>query len=349
MKRYTLEEIGKLAGVSRATVSRVINHYPHIRPEIRERVEAVIAQTGFQPNAVARSLVSSRTNIVGLIIPSTVQEVFTDPYYAYVINGISQSCNANGLILSLFLIHSLEEERNVIQAVVGTGLVDGLIITASRRNREMLATLLASQLPIVFIGQPDNDTNTHYVDVDNVSGGYLATEHLISLGYENIGIIVSYMNKSGEARLDGYKRALSDHGLPFSEDLVAYGDYSLESGYHAMKQLIKRKPQAVFATNDTMAFGAIRALKEAGLRVPEDIAIIGFDDLPSAQRSENPALSTIHQPIQQTGLDAVELLLKVVNGEVQKAQHQFIPTTLVVRESCGAARKTGAGSQKHGD
>ncbi len=340
MKRYTLDEIGKMAGVSRATVSRVINHYPHIRPEIRERVEAVILQTGFQPNAVARSLVSSRTNIVGLIIPTIVEEVFSDPYYAQVISGISQSCNANGLILSLFLIHSLEEERSVIQAVVGTGLVDGLIITASRRNRDMLSTLLASHIPIVFIGQPDDESNTHYVDVDNVAGGSLATSHLISLGYQDIGIIVSNINKSGEARLTGYQQALSDHGLQFTEKLVAYGDYSFESGYKAMKQLIDHKPQAIFVTNDTMAFGAIRAIGEAGFSVPEDIAVIGFDDLPSAQRAEYPPLSTIRQPVKQTGVKAVELLLKVVGGEVQEAQHQLIPTTLVVRESCGALKMT---------
>lgn len=348
MKRYTLEEIGKMAGVSRATVSRVINHYPHIRPEIRARVEAVIMQTGFQPNAVARSLVSSRTNIVGLIIPSTVEEVFSDPYYAYVISGISQSCNANGLILSLFLIHSLEEEHNVIQAVVGTGLVDGLIITASRRNREMLSTLLASQIPIVFIGQPDDAINTHYVDVDNVAGGYMATEHLIKLGYQNIGIIVSTINKSGEARLDGYRQALNDYGLQFSENMVAYGDYSLHSGYTAMKQLLNHRPEAVFATNDTMAFGAMQALREAGLSIPQDIAIIGFDDLPFAQRGDYTPLSTIHQPVRQTGFDAIELLLKVVGDEIQEAQHQLIPISLVVRESCGASRLMNEGSLKHG-
>lgn len=332
MKRFTLEEIAKIAGVSRATVSRVVNGYPHIRPEIRERVQAVITQTGFKPNALARSLVSNRSNIIGLIIPSVVQKVFTDPYFAYLIHGIAQSCNANGLILSLYLFHSLEEEHNVIQTLVGTGLVDGMIVTADRHHQAMVETLIANQIPLVLIGEPEDRSKISYVDTDNVAGGYMATKHLIDVGYRRIGIIAAQVNKSSDLRLEGYRRALNDHSIKVDKRLMAYGNFSQDSGYEAVREILPYRPDAIFATNDAMALGSMRALREANISVPDDIGIIGYDDFPLAQQAE-PPLTTIRQPVQQSGIEAVEMLIELLNHDIPAPLHRLLDNTLIVRSS----------------
>jgi LacI family transcriptional regulator len=311
----------------------VVNDYPFIRPEIRERVQKVIAQTGFKPNLAARSLVSNRSNIIGLIIPSVVQKVFTDPYFPYLIDGIARGCNANGLILSLYLFHSLEEEKDVPQAILGTGLVGGLIFTADRRYLGMLDALLEGDIPLVLIGQPEDDMpEISFVDIDNHAGAYMATKHLIDLGYKRIATIAAHINKSSEQRFDAYKQALSDHGIPIDKRFIAHGDFSIESGYQAAKTLIPQSPDAIFAANDSMALGAMRAIREAGLSVPHDIAIVGFDDLPGALQAE-PPLTTIHQPVQQSGIEAVKILHAMLNDELEKPAHIFLPNTLIVRGS----------------
>ena len=343
MKRLTLEEIGRLAGVSRATVSRVINNYPHIRPEIRERVQAVIEQTGFQPNAVARSLASNRTNIAGLIIPGIAEEVFTDPYFPNLITGIAQGCNENGLVLSLYLFTTLEEQRSVIQAMIRAGLVDGLIVTTDRRHDGTWEMLLASHIPLVNIGEPDEGISVSYVDVDNAHGGYLATKHLLEQGYRRIGIVAGTNNKSADRRLEGYQRALREYGVPFDPQLVAPGDFSLDSGYNALKALLPYRPEAVFATNDSMAHGCLRAIREARLSVPDDIALVGFDDLSPAEQAD-PPLTTIHQPVKQIGVQAVEILCQILRGETHEPQHRILPASLVVRASTGEARAVSANS-----
>lgn len=337
MKRLTLEEIGKLSGVSRATVSRVINNYPHIRPEIRERVQTIIDQTGYKPNVVARTLVSNRSNIIGLIIPSVVQQVFSDPYFPTLISGIARGCNANNLVLSLYLFDSLEDERNLFQAIIGTGLIDGLIVTTARRNQEMFDTLQESGFPVVFVGEPDDIAKTTFIDIDNITGGYTAAQYLLELGHRRIAIISTHINRSGESRLEGYRKALHEYGVPFDDHLVAYGDFSLDSGYSAMQSLIPHQPSAVFVTNDLMALGSLRALREAGLRVPEDVSVVSFDDLSPATQAD-PQLTTIRQPVQQTGKDAVTMLLGLINGDIQHPQHVFLPNELIVRASTGAVR-----------
>ena len=336
MKRLTLEEIGKLAGVSRATVSRVINDYPFIRPEIRAKVQAIIDQTGFRPNSIARSLVSSRSNIVGLIIPSVVQKVFTDPYFASLIHGIAQGCNRNNLVLSVYLFHSLEEKHNVIQTIVGTGLVDGMIVTGDSRDFEILDIFLKSQIPLVMVGEPDR-ADVSYVDTDNFGGAYTATKYLINMGFQRIGIITTEINKSSEQRFQGYKQALLDHNIAIHENLIAWGNYTAESGYLAMREILPHRPDAVFSSNDAMALGCLRALREANIRVPEDISLVGFDDLPQALQAE-PPLTTIQQTIQESGCEAVELLLRLLNDDGPTPLRTILPNTLIVRGTTRAVQ-----------
>ena len=335
MEKFTLEEIGKLAGVSRATVSRVINNYPHIRPEIRERVEKVIAETGYHPNLIARSLASDRSNIIGLVILSAANAVFTDPYFPRLIQGITQNCNTHGLTLALFLFNTQEEERITLKTILSAGLLDGLIITADHKERSIAPLLTAADMPFVLLGRPLTPATISFVDVDNVAGAFMAVEHLIKLGHQRIGVIATALNTAGDDRLSGYYHALEANGIAIDPRLIAYADFSVEHGYIAMQKLLSTRPDAVFVTSDTMALGALRALREADLRVPDDIALVGFDDLPPALQAD-PPLTTIRQPIQETGSIAVDTLTDVLKNGAEPPRHIVLPTELVIRQSSGA-------------
>lgn len=337
MKRLTLEEIGKLAGVSRATVSRVVNNYPHIRPEVRQRVQKVIAETGYQPNFAARSLASNRSRVIGLIIPTVLQAAFTDPYYPHLVRGISSACNQNDYTVSLFLFQSQQEERQMIKRIIGNGLSDGLILTTDHNNSPLIALLKDHQLPFVLIGRPSDEqaNGVSYVDVDNIGGGYAATAHLIQLGRRRIAQIATNHNTAGIDRSAGYRRALDECGYPIDESLISYADFTEEGGYATMTHLLTQRPDAVFAQSDAIAIGAMKAIREAGLRVPDDIAVVSFDDVPLAERAE-PPLTTVRQPIHENGALAIETLVDLIENAPADARQTVLPVELVIRASCGA-------------
>lgn len=335
MKRLTLDEIAKLAGVSRATVSRVVNDYPHIKPEVRERVQGIITETGFQPNLIARSLASDRSGIIGLVIPNTPRMVFTDPFFPTLIQGITQATNRRSITLSLFLFHSKDEENRTIRSILNTGLLDGLIITADRKEDSFVPNFIHHGVPFVLIGRPETNNDITYVDTDNVAGAFMATEHLLKLGRQRVAIIAANENTAGDDRMAGYQNAIQDYGYALDPGLTAFGDFSIQSGYDAMKKLLPANPDAVFIASDTMALGALRAIRESGRRVPDDISVIGFDDLPPSLQAD-PALSTIRHPIEQLGVLAVDLLSKMLNQDNVLPSHIILPVTLVIRASCGA-------------
>lgn len=336
MKRLTLVEIGKLAGVSRSTVSRVINNHPNISPQVRERVERVIHETGFQPNSAARTLASRESKTLGLIMPSIVQTAFTDPYYPRVIQGISHACNQNDYTVSLFLFQTKEEEERISKRIVSNGLVDGLIITADTKDNPFVPYIQEAGIPYVQIGRPidlANDTG-NYIDVDNEVGAYIATSYLIQLGYRCIGQIATIHNSAGVDRDAGYRRALSERGLEINESLIEVADFSEIGGYHAMIRLLPAQPDAVFVQSDAMSIGVLRAIREAGLSVPDDIALVSFDDLPLATTAD-PPLTTIRQPIYRTGVLAVETLIDIIKTSSTTARRIVLPVELVIRASSG--------------
>ncbi len=338
MKRLTLEDIGKLAGVSRATVSRVINNHPNIRREVRERVQQIIDEHGYYPNTAARNLASNRSHILGLVIPSTAHALFTDPYFPRLIQGIAAACNADDYTLSLFLFHSAEEERKALQRLLGTGSVDGLIISADTKDPSFLPRLQERGLPFVLVGQFRGVTGVNFVDADNEGGAYVATEHLIRLGHQRIAFIGSEKNEAAAQRYTGYQRALQDHNVAAPEQLRAFlRDFSTDGGYRAMKKLLPHQPDAVFAVSDAVGVGALHAMREAGLTVPDDIALVAFDDLPPSLTT-NPKLTTVRQPVTQMGTDAVKMLLAMIDTPLHEPQTHILRTELVIRESCGAGR-----------
>lgn len=335
-RRLTLEEIGRLAGVSRATVSRVINKPDNVTPELRERVERVIAETGFQPNMAARSLASNRSNLIGLIIPSVAQTLFTDPYFPTLIQGITQACNEHQHTLSLFVFYSHEERHQVYQRATQSGLLDGILVTSDELHNPLWYMLQKQQMPFVYIGPPVVAEEANFVDVDNLGGAYIATSHLIRQGRQRIAHIGASQNTNvGRDRLNGYRNALIERGRIVNPDLIALGDFTEDSGYIAMRELLPHEPDAVFVASDTMAIGAMEATHAAGLRVPDDVAFVGFDDLPPAEKAV-PPLTTIHQPITQMGKLAVETLLDILEVGTETVRHTVLPTKLVIRASCGA-------------
>ncbi len=336
--KLTLEQIAKLSGVSRSTVSRVVNDHINVKPQVRQRVLAVIAETGYRPDPAARSLAGRRSGIIGLVIPRAVQFLFTDPYYPRLVQGIAQACNTHDYILSLFLFHTEDEEQKLSARVMHNRLVDGIIVSASPINDPLIQQLMENELPFVMIGRPGSPAPISFVDVDNIAGAYSAVSHLIRLGYQRIATITGPINTAvGLDRQHGYLNALNERGQSIDKSLIVEGDFTEMSGYVAMQRLLLCKPDAVFVASDTMALGALRALRNAGIVVPDEMAVIGFDDLPSAAISD-PPLTTIRQPIRRIGAQAVVTLIDVLKNGAEPPRCTVMPTELVIRSSCGSTR-----------
>lgn len=331
----TLEDIARMAHVSRSTVSRVINGDTNVNEETRKKVEDVIRRLNFQPNIAARSLAAGRTGIVGLVIPAGVTAIFTDPYFPQLIQGIMKACNASDHSVMLWLTEA-DYERRVIRQILYGGLLSGVIIASNPIDDPVLQALHKSKMPFVLIGRhPTLDVN--YVDVDNFNGGREATLHLLRLGRQRVATITGPQNMiAGIDRYQGYCQALQALDRPLQPELVVEGDFTEESGYLGMRTLLPHKPDAVFVANDTMAIGALRALYEAGVSVPQQIALVGYDDMPAAAHL-NPPLTTVRQPIGKLGAAAMEMLLEVIRQPKSPTSHRVLQTELIVRRSCGSS------------
>ena len=335
-KKLTLEEIGKLAGVSRSTVSRVINAQPDVKDQIRERVLKVIEETGYIPNPAARSLAMHRSGILGLVIPRRVATLFGDPYFSRLTQGITQACYSQGYMLSLFLFYSKEDEQMALSHILQNSYLDGVIVQATTDSDPVIPHLHKSSMPFLVLGRLNQmEATISYIDVDNVSGAYKATTHLIELGYRRIAHIAGVLdNRPALDRKAGYERALREHNLPIDQDLIVEGYFNEEGGYSSIEKLLPEKPDAIFVASDMMAFGAVRAIKDAGLVVPDDIAVVGFDDLPPSRRSD-PMLTTIRQPILRFGASAVDVLIEIINSRNKPPRQTLFDTELIIRDSCG--------------
>jgi len=240
--------------------------------------------------------------------------------------------------LSLFLVGNKEDEEKIYPRISRRGLLDGILVQAGQPDDKLISQLFKSNLPTVMIGRPFDPAGINYIDVDNINAASKATMHLINLGYTRIATITG--NKGSavtDDRVEGYKRALQNNGIAIDEKLIVEGDFTEPSGYAAMKQLLDVKPDAVFAGSDVMAAGAIRAAQEVGIRVPEDMGVIGFDDVPLSSITA-VQLTTIRQPILRLGIKAVELLIDIIENGITPARRIILDTELVIRDSCGEKR-----------
>ena len=331
----TLEEIARLARTSRSTVSRVINNDPNVKETTRQRIQDVIQRLNYQPNQAARSLAGGNTHVLGLVIPTGVASVFSDPYFPTLIRGISTTCQEHEYSVMLWLAEPEYERRTVMQ-VLQNGFIDGVIVSSMPIDEIMIEALITSRLPFILVGRHPQHPEISFVDVENQSGARQAVDHLLACGRRRIACLSGPLNTIvGIDRQKGYLEALKAHGIPKDPKLIFEGNFSEEDGYRLTQSLLPHQPDAIFAASDAMAIGAIRLLHEEGLSVPQQVAVVGFDDMPFAAHSQ-PPLTTVRQPILQTGALAAESLIACIEDPDQTGcQHILLPTELIVRESCG--------------
>jgi LacI family transcriptional regulator len=333
MMRLNLEQIAKQSGVSRSTVSRVINHDPNVSPETRARVENVIRQMNYQPNAAARSLAGGRSHVLGLVIPMGVGRIFTDPYFPLLIQGVSSACNAFNYSVMLWIAEP-EYERRMMGNILNNRLIDGVILSSMMMDDPILQALIENDLPFILIGRHPSNSHVNYVDVDNLNSAREMVAYLLRLGYRRIATITGPQNMIvGVDRLQGYLSALRFWGITPDDQLIADGDFSEEGGYAAMQRLLPLRPDAVFAASDAMALGALRAITEAGLKVPQDIGLVGYDDMPFVART-NPPITTVRQPTLKVGAVATETLIGLIEQPGSGPHRIVLPTEMIIRESC---------------
>jgi LacI family transcriptional regulator len=331
MKKVTINDIAKMAGVSKATVSRVINKSKYVSPEIYERVMKVIKETEYNPSSIARSLVSKETKIIGLLTPD-----ISNPFYSELVKGMVEVANKydyNILLCNSFFQTNKEAE---FLKILSDKEVDGIIFMTNEITEKHKEFFRKYKKPVVTVNRKFWGFNIPNVDIDNFKAAYDATEYLIKLNHKRIAIIRAPLDDetSGVTRFEGYRKALRDYEIPFDEGLVKEGNFKANTGYKAMEEFLKldNPPTAVFCVNDEMACGAVRCIIEKGLRVPDDISVVGFDDIPLASLFI-PSITTVSQPIYDMGVLAMELICRMIKGEQVEVKTYILPHKLVVRQS----------------
>lgn len=328
----TISDVADKAKVSRATVSHVINNTRYVSDETRHKVEKVISELGYRPNALARSLRSGQTHTLGLLVPDS-----SNTFFAEISREIEISAFEAGYSVILCNSNEDPQREKLYIDVLTEKQVDGIILVSTCGQINTLRGLKNLQIPVALLDRVIKNLPLDTVLVDNKQGGLIATNHLISLGHQRIGFIAgpSDANPSAE-RLTGYKQALRENGIPFEKELIRYGDFTAPSGRLKATELLSlsNPPTAIFAGNDMMAIGVLRAASEKGLHVPEDIALIGFDDIELAAFT-NPPLTTIAQPKLGMGKTITKLLLRRIKNKESNVQFKMLPVSLVIRDTCG--------------
>jgi DNA-binding LacI/PurR family transcriptional regulator len=330
----TLEEVAHLAGVSRATVSRVVNGSPRVSPDVRVEVQAAIEQLGYVPNRAARSLVTRRSDSIGVVITEPSGLLFSDPFFPRLLRGISSELAARDRQLVLLMPDTPADESRTADYLTA-GHVDGAVLVSLHADDPLPGRLHAAGIPIVVVGRPPKGTKASYVDVDNRQGAQSAVAHLVAGGRRVIATIAGPQDMAvGIDRLTGFRGALVEAGLASDPTLEATGDFTQESGAAAMRRLLAARPDldAVFAASDLMAAGALSTLAAAGRRVPADVAVVGFDDSPFA-RTTTPQLTSVRQPIEAMGHEVARLLVDAVEASDPVPRRVILATELVRRAS----------------
>ena len=330
----TLEEVAARAGVGRGTVSRVINNAAGVKESTRRTVQRAIEELGYVPNLAARSLAGRRADAVALVMTEPDWRQFAEPFFSEIVSSLGDALSDTGMQLMLTLVRSDAERQRFLEYARG-GRVDGVLLMSVHAGDPLPDLLAEARLPTVPLGRRSGDEYVSYVDVDNVGGARSAVSHLLKRGRRTIATITGPADMYvTQCRLRGYQEALGLAGLAGRQTLVAEGDFTTESGRRAMAALLRRHPEidGVLAASDTTAAGALETLHSAGRRVPEDVAVIGFDDFPLAQRT-TPRLTTVRQPIEAMGRAMVRLLLEEMEESAVAWRHVILRTELMVRES----------------
>jgi LacI family transcriptional regulator len=334
VKRPTQEDVARLAGVSRATVSYVINDRSggnvRISDETRKRVMQVVEKLGYQPNVLARSLRDGETHTIGIILPDS-----DNPFFAEVARGVEDTSFKHGYSVILCNSDGDLEKEQFYSKVLAKKQVDGILFLAAGDSAETLESLVSQGVPLAVVDREVAGMALDTILTHNAYGGQLATRHLLGLGHQRIGCIRGPSNVTPSAeRFAGYQRALAEAGVPLNEQLIKRGDFQFESGQKAARELLilEDRPTALFACNDLMAIGAISTAVSLGFCVPNDLSVVGFDDIRLAS-VYNPALTTVVQPKYEMGVVATEMLLERVRDPQILPRRRVLDTSLVVRLS----------------
>ena len=338
--RPTLEEVAARAGVGRGTVSRVINGSPRVSEATRAAVEAAVAELGYVPNTAARALAANRTDAIALVVPEPETRFFAEPYFSDMLRGVGAELSETEMQLLLIFAGSDRERRRLAQ-YLAAHRVDGVLLVSVHANDPLPDMLAQLEIPAVISGRRSAEETLPSVDSDNFGGGALAVRHLIAQGRHTIAHLAGRLDVYGaQRRIDGYRDALSKAGREVDETLIVPGDFTEDGGRRAMAQLLAQHPSVdgVFAGSDVMAAGARQALREAGRRIPDDVALVGFDDSAIA-RHMDPPLTSVRQPIEEMGRAMIDLLLAEIADRRPFASRGLelrqlvLPTELVARDS----------------
>jgi LacI family transcriptional regulator len=328
----TLEAVAAAAGVSRSTVSRVVNGSEHVSPDVVTAVNEAIDRLNYIPNRAARSLANRQTMAIALVVPEDSTRFFGDPFFADIVHGITSRLEDSDYVLNLQLASPSAPSSKTIRYLLG-GNVDGAIVVSHHSGDDFFTTLDAT-IPVVFGGRPyrPEQHQNNFVDVDNAAAAAMGTQYLLDLGRQRIATIAGPANMQAAIdRTEGWSGVISDAGLP--TDLLVHGDFTLSGGAAAMREILDRAPDvdAVFAASDLMAAGAISVLRERGRSVPNDVAVVGFDDSAAATSGEI-GITTVHQPSKEMGAEMANMLLALLRGE-RIERERMMPTRMVIRDS----------------
>jgi DNA-binding LacI/PurR family transcriptional regulator len=332
----TLDAVAREAGVSRATVSRVVNGSPKVSADVRRSVERAVARLGYVPNPAARSLVTRRSDSIGVVITEPTSRLFNDPFFPRLLRGVSAELSARQLQLVLLMPETDRDEERLERYLL-SGHVDGVILVSLHGADPLPGDLIARGIPVVIGGRPATGLAASYVDVDNRDGARGAVRHLVAAGRQRIATIAGPQDMAaGIDRLEGYRDALVESGLARDPALEVRADFTYDGGAGAMRRLLDARPDldAVFAASDLMAAGALSVLRAAGRAVPDDVAVVGYDDSPLAEATD-PALTSVRQPIEEMGGELVRLLGEAIDRRVRTTRHVLLSTELVPRRSSG--------------
>ena len=326
----TMKQVAERAGVSTTTVSHVLNNTRAVSEDVKERVRTAMAEMRYIPSAVARSLKNDKTHTIGMMIPNN-----TNPYFAELIQGIEDASFKQGYNVILCNAYDDTRKQSAYLQVLMEKRIDGLILVASGADDELSSRLQHQPIPTVLVDREVEGVEADFVEADHEEGGYLATKYLIDLGHKDIACVSGPIDLlPSRARVEGYLRALKEAGLRFRLDYLVRSDFTSEGGFQAFKQLLAmpKPPSAIFASNDLMAIGGICAASAAGVRVPGQLSVIGYDDIALASFT-TPPLTTMAQPKYEMGALTARVLLDRVSGPTSPLRREMLHTQLVVRQS----------------
>jgi LacI family transcriptional regulator len=327
----TIVDVAREAGVSYSTVSRVVNNNQHVRSETRERVINAMMRLGYVVNQQARSLRGGRSQVIGLLVPT-----IGNSYIGEIIRGIDAELSANQYDLMLYTTHRRKTKESAYVATITRGMADGLLLLLPTNIEAYSTTLRQQQFPHVLIDHEGIDDNSVAIRSTNWQGAYDATCYLLNLGHRRIALITGIMELSCSVdRLAGYEAAYRDHGLEPDPALIYEGDFFRPNGYEGASYFLDlpEPPTAIFASNDISAFGVIEAIRNRGLQIPDDVSVIGFDNIPEASHV-HPGLTTVRQPLEHMGRLAVKMLFKRLEDPDLAGERVELATELIVRETC---------------